>query len=66
MKLMKRGVALALIAAWGLTSQPAQAYEKIKPIKLPFCILTIITAISGATNTVNMAGGAKNAGGRHS
>lgn len=28
MKLMKRGVALALIAAWGLTSQPAQAYEK--------------------------------------
>ncbi|MGU0056544.1 hypothetical protein ACVXG7_16470 [Enterobacter hormaechei] len=55
MKLMKRGVALALIAAWGLTSLPAQAYEKDKTYKLPFCILTIITAISGAANTVNMA-----------
>ncbi|KAB2517465.1 bifunctional UDP-sugar hydrolase/5'-nucleotidase [Enterobacter hormaechei] len=34
MKLMKRGVALALIAAWGLTSQPAQAYEKDKTYKI--------------------------------
>lgn len=34
MKLMKRGVALALIAAWGLTSLPAQAYEKDKTYKI--------------------------------
>lgn len=31
---MKRGVALALIAAWGLTSLPAQAYEKDKTYKI--------------------------------
>ena len=34
MKLMKRGVALALIAAWALASQPAQAYEKDKTYKI--------------------------------
>lgn len=34
MKLIKRGVALALIAAWGLTSLPAQAYEKDKTYKI--------------------------------
>lgn len=34
MKLMKRGVALALIAAWGLASLPAQAYEKDKTYKI--------------------------------
>ena len=34
MKLMKRGVALALIAAWGLISLPAQAYEKDKTYKI--------------------------------
>ena len=34
MKLMKRGVALALIAAWGLVSLPAQAYEKDKTYKI--------------------------------
>lgn len=34
MKLMKRGVALALIAVWGLASLPAQAYEKDKTYKI--------------------------------
>ena len=34
MKLMKRGVALALIAAWGLVSLPAQAYEQDKTYKI--------------------------------
>ena len=34
MKLMKRGVALALIAAWGLVSLPVQAYEKDKTYKI--------------------------------
>ncbi len=34
MKLMKRGVALALLAAWGLVSLPAQAYEKDKTYKI--------------------------------
>ena len=34
MKLMKRGVALALIAAWGMMSSPAQAYEKDKTYKI--------------------------------
>ena len=34
MKLMKRGVALALIAAWAVASQPAQAYEKDKTYKI--------------------------------
>ena len=34
MKLMKQGVALALIAAWGLVSLPAQAYEKDKTYKI--------------------------------
>ena len=34
MKFMKRGVALALIAAWGLVSLPAQAYEKDKTYKM--------------------------------
>lgn len=28
MKFLKRGVALALLAAFALTTQPAQAYEK--------------------------------------
>ncbi len=34
MKLMKRGVAQALIAAWCLVSLPAQAYEKDKTYKI--------------------------------
>ncbi|MBW4203899.1 bifunctional UDP-sugar hydrolase/5'-nucleotidase [Enterobacter cloacae subsp. cloacae] len=34
MKLMKHGVALALLAAWGLVSLPAQAYEKDKTYKI--------------------------------
>ena len=34
MKLMKHGVALALLAAWGLASLPAQAYEKDKTYKI--------------------------------
>ncbi|WP_343646458.1 bifunctional UDP-sugar hydrolase/5'-nucleotidase UshA [Enterobacter sp.] len=34
MKLMKRGVALALLAAWGLSSLPAQAYENDKTYKI--------------------------------
>ncbi|CZY51073.1 bifunctional UDP-sugar hydrolase/5'-nucleotidase periplasmic [Enterobacter ludwigii] len=34
MKLMKRSVALALIAAWGLVSLPVQAYEKDKTYKI--------------------------------
>lgn len=34
MKMLKQGVALALLAAWGLTSLPAQAYEKDKTYKI--------------------------------
>ncbi|ECG8514817.1 bifunctional UDP-sugar hydrolase/5'-nucleotidase [Salmonella enterica subsp. salamae] len=34
MKLLKRGVALALLAAFALASQPAQAYEKDKTYKI--------------------------------
>ncbi|ACH52993.1 bifunctional UDP-sugar hydrolase/5'-nucleotidase UshA [Salmonella enterica] len=34
MKLLKRGVALALLAAFALTTQPAQAYEKDKTYKI--------------------------------
>ncbi|ELA4569192.1 bifunctional UDP-sugar hydrolase/5'-nucleotidase [Salmonella enterica] len=34
MKFLKRGVALALLAAFALTSQPAQAYEKDKTYKI--------------------------------
>jgi len=32
--MLKQGVALALLAAWGLTSLPAQAYEKDKTYKI--------------------------------
>lgn len=34
MKFLKRGVALALLAAFALASQPAQAYEKDKTYKI--------------------------------
>lgn len=34
MKFLKRGVALALLAAFALTTQPAQAYEKDKNLEL--------------------------------
>ncbi|HCM6289068.1 TPA: bifunctional UDP-sugar hydrolase/5'-nucleotidase [Salmonella enterica subsp. enterica serovar 16:l,v:-] len=34
MKFLKRGVALALLAAFALTTQPAQAYEKHKTYKI--------------------------------
>ena len=34
MKMLKQGVALALLAAWGLTSLPAQAWEKDKTYKI--------------------------------
>lgn len=34
MKFLKRGVALALLAAFALTTQPAQAYEKDKAYKI--------------------------------
>lgn len=34
MKFLKRGVALALLAAFALTTQPAQAYEKYKTYKI--------------------------------
>ncbi|EAS6358507.1 bifunctional UDP-sugar hydrolase/5'-nucleotidase UshA [Salmonella enterica] len=34
MKFLKRGVALALLAAFALTNQPAQAYEKDKTYKI--------------------------------
>ncbi|EAM8516723.1 bifunctional UDP-sugar hydrolase/5'-nucleotidase [Salmonella enterica] len=34
MKFLKRGVALALLAAFALTTQPAQAYEKDKTYKI--------------------------------
>ncbi|EAC1354562.1 bifunctional UDP-sugar hydrolase/5'-nucleotidase [Salmonella enterica subsp. enterica serovar Montevideo] len=34
MKFLKRGVALALLAAFALTTQPAQAYEKDKTCKI--------------------------------
>lgn len=34
MKFLKRGVALALLAAFALTAQPAQAYEKDKTYKI--------------------------------
>lgn len=66
MKFLKRGVALALFAAFTLAGQPAQAYEKIKPTKLPFCIPTITTVTSGAANTENTDWRRKNAGGQYS
>ena len=53
MKFLKRGVALALFAAFTLASQPAQAFEKDKTYKITFCIPTITMATSGAANTVN-------------
>ena len=34
MNMLKQGVALALLATWGLTSLPAQAYEKDKTYKI--------------------------------
>jgi len=34
MNMLKQGVALALLAAWGVTSLPAQAYEKDKTYKI--------------------------------
>lgn len=34
MNMLKQGVALALLAAWGLNSLPAQAYEKDKTYKI--------------------------------
>jgi len=34
MKFLKRGVALALLAAFTLAGQPAQAYEKDKTYKI--------------------------------
>ena len=34
MKFLKRGVALALLAAFALAGQPAQAYEKDKTYKI--------------------------------
>ena len=34
MNMLKQGVALALLAAWGLTSLPAQAWEKDKTYKI--------------------------------
>ncbi len=34
MNMLKQGVVLALLAAWGLTSLPAQAYEKNKTYKI--------------------------------
>lgn len=65
MKFLKRGVALALLTAFALASQPAQAYEKIKPIKLLSCTPTITTVTSGAANMVNMVWRRKNAGGQY-
>jgi len=34
MKFLKQGVALAVLAAWGLVSAPAQAYEQDKTYKI--------------------------------
>ena len=66
MKLLQRGVALALLTTFTLASETALAYERIKPTKLPFCIPTIIMGIFGAMNMANMVWRRKNAGGWYS
>ena len=54
MKLMKHGVALALLAAWVWQACPHRRMKKTKRIKLRSCIPTITTAISGAASMANM------------
>ena len=46
-------MALALLAAFTLAGQPAQAYEKDKTYKITILRPTIITVTSGAANTEN-------------
>lgn len=54
MKLLQRGVALALLTTFTLASEAALAYEQDKPTKLQFCIPMIIMGIFGAMNMANM------------
>lgn len=60
MKFLKRGVALALLAAFALTTQPAQAYEKDKTYKI-----TILRSLLAQRIWRIWSGGAKNAGGQY-
>ncbi|EYH67629.1 bifunctional UDP-sugar hydrolase/5'-nucleotidase periplasmic precursor [Salmonella enterica subsp. enterica serovar Heidelberg str. N19992] len=54
MKFLKRGVALALLAAFALTTQPAQAYEKDKTYKITILHTNDHHVTSGAANMANM------------
>ena len=54
MKLLQRGVALALLTTFTLASETALAYEQDKTSKLQFCTPMIIMGIFGAMNMVNM------------
>ncbi|STJ56283.1 protein UshA precursor [includes: UDP-sugar hydrolase; 5'-nucleotidase] [Escherichia coli] len=45
MKLLQRGVALALLTTFTLASETALAYEQDKTYKLQFCIPMIIMGI---------------------
>lgn len=55
MKLLQRGVALALLTTFTLASETALAYEQDKTYKITvFCIPMIIMGIFGAMNMANM------------
>ncbi len=64
MKLLQRGVALALLTTFTLASETALAYEQDKTYKITVLgIPMIIMGIFGAMNMANMVWRRKNAGG---
>lgn len=66
MKFLKRGVALALLAAFALTTQPAQAYEKDKTYKNYYPAYQRSPRSLLAQRIWRIwSGGAKNAGGQY-
>lgn len=66
MKFLKRGVALALLAAFALTTQPAQAYEKDKTYKITILHTNVSPRSLLAQRIWRIwSGGAKNAGGQY-
>lgn len=66
MKFLKRGVALALLAAFALTTQPAQAYEKDKTYKITILHTNDHHGHFWRSEYGRIwSGGAKNAGGQY-
>lgn len=65
MKFLKRGVALALLAAFALTTQPAQAYEKDKTYKITILHTNSPRSLLAQRIWRIWSGGAKNAGGQY-